>query len=219
MATNVTISPSDVPVTSRFNLSGRNYLITGGGRGIGFACAKAIAQLGGGVAVIDALPEPVEEFYTLSEQYGVKTSFVQGDVTKQASLEEAFKRSVEALEGQLHGGLMAAGICVDQPLLDASWEVSQKTFDVNVMGLFWTVKLLAQHLVETKVEGSIVTIASLNGQGIFVPAQPCSAYNASKAAVKGLVGPLAGELGQYGIRVNSISPGNVPKHPWLGVLE
>lgn len=201
---------SEVKVTDRFNLTGRNFLITGGGRGIGFACAKAIAQLGGGIAVIDALAEPVEEFHTLSERFGVKTSFVRGDVTTQTSLEAAFDQSVQAM-GQLHGGLLAAGICVDQPLLEADWEVCQKTFNVNIMGLFWTLKLLAKHLVDTETPGSIVTIASLNGQGIYVPAQPCSAYNASKAAVKGLVGPLAGELGQYGIRVNSISPGKASR--------
>lgn len=207
MAGSCPVDLSDVPVTDRFNLSDRHYLVTGGGRGIGFACAKAIAQLGGGVAVIDALPEPTDEFWTLSRRYGVKTSYIQGDVTDQTSLEEAFTRSVAAVGGRLHGGLIAAGICVDQPLLEATWEASQQTFNVNVMGLYWTVKLLAGHLVETKTDGSIVTIASVNGQGMYVPAQPCSSYNASKAAVKGLVGPLAGELGQYGIRINSISPG------------
>lgn len=200
----------EIKVTDRFNLTGRNFLITGGGRGIGFACAKAIAQLGGGIAVIDALDEPTEEFHTLSARFGVTTSYVRGDVTNQASLEEAFTQSVKAI-GQLHGGLIAAGICIDQPLLEADWDVSQRTFNVNIMGLFWTVKLLAKHLVDTGTPGSIVTIASLNGQGIYVPAQPCSAYNASKAAVKGLVGPLAGELGQYGIRVNSISPGKAQR--------
>lgn len=92
-------------------------------------------------------------------------------------------------------------------LLEADCDHSRRTFDVNVMGTFWTIKLLARHLVDTETHGSIVTIASLNGQGIYVPVQPCSAYNASKAAVKGMVGPLAGELGEYGIRINSISPG------------
>lgn len=196
----------EVTVTDRLSLSNRNFLITGGGRGIGFACAKAIAQLGGGVAVIDTLAEPVEEFKTLGERFGVKTSYVRGDVTTQASLEEAFAQTVQTM-GQLHGGLTAAGICIDESLLEADWEHSQRTFNVNIMGTFWTIKLLAKHLVDTKTPGSIVTIASLNGQGFYVPVQPCSAYNASKAAVKGIMGPIAGELGGYGIRVNSISPG------------
>lgn len=92
-------------------------------------------------------------------------------------------------------------------MLDADWEVTQRLLNVNVMGTYWTIKLLAQHLVETKTPGSIVAIASINAQSLYVPVQPKFAYNASKAAIKGLMGPLAGELGQYGIRVNCISPG------------
>ncbi|KAK5098265.1 hypothetical protein LTS08_006398 [Lithohypha guttulata] len=208
---------SDVKITDRINLKDKNFLITGGGRGIGFACAKAIAQLGGGVAVVDTLAEPVEEFQTLSERFGIKMSYVRGDVTSQESLEEAFAQSVRAM-GQLHGGLLAAGICIDEPLLEADWEHSQRTFNVNVLGTFWTIKLLGKHLVETGTRGSIVTIASLNGQGVYVPVQPCAAYNASKAAVKGMMGPIGAELGEYGIRTNSISPGAI-QTPLLKRLE
>lgn len=197
---------SEVKITDRFNLGNKNFLITGGGRGIGFACAKAIAQLGGGVAIIDTAAEPVEEFHTLGKRYGVKTSYIRGDVTDQQSLEQAFASSVRAV-GQLHGGITSAGVVNDEPFLQANWERVQSTLNINVMGTFWTIKLLAEHLVETKTCGSIVAISSINGQGIYVPVQPKSAYNASKAAIKGLMGPLAGELGQYGIRVNCISPG------------
>lgn len=196
----------EIKVTDRFSLRDRNFLITGGGRGIGFACAKAIAQLGGGVAIIDRAEEPVEEFKTLGERFGVKTFYVRGDVTDQHSLEKAFADSISAL-GQLHGGLTAAGVVNDEPFLEADWERTKQVFDINILGTFWTVKLLAKHLVDTKTPGSIVTISSINGQGIYVPVQPKSAYNASKSAIKGLMGPLAGELGQHGIRINSISPG------------
>ncbi|KAL5589822.1 hypothetical protein FOVSG1_011689 [Fusarium oxysporum f. sp. vasinfectum] len=208
----------DVKVTDRFDLTGKNFLITGGGGGIGFACAKAIAQLGGGVAVIDTAPEPVEEFKSLSDRYGVKTFYTRGDVTKQDSLEKAFAKCVDAMGGQLHGALTAAGIVMDTPLLDADWEVTQRVLNVNVMGTYWTIKLLAQHLVETQTPGSIVAIASINAQSLYVPVQPKSAYNASKAAIKGLMGPLAGELGQYGIRVNCISPGAI-QTPLLARLQ
>lgn len=197
---------SEVKVTDRFDLSGRNFLITGGGRGIGFACAKAIAQLGGGVAIIDMAEQPVEEFHTLSPRYKVKTSYVRADVTNQESLKKGFADSVNAM-GQIHGALTAAGIVGDSPLLEADWDLTQRIFNINVLGTYWTIKLLAEHMIETKTEGSIVAISSINGQGMYVPVQAKSAYNASKAAIKGLVGPLAGELGQYGIRVNCISPG------------
>lgn len=167
---------------------------------------KSIAQLGGGVAIIDVLPKPVDEFHTLSERYGVKASYHQADITDQKSLENAFNDSVKAV-GQLHGGLTAAGICIDEPLIDANWENSRRVLDINVLGTFWATKLIAKHLVETKTPGSIVMIASVSGQGIHTPVQAVTIYNASKAAVKGMVGPLAAELGVHGIRVNSISPG------------
>ncbi|KAF7526538.1 hypothetical protein G7054_g10741 [Neopestalotiopsis clavispora] len=207
----------DTKVTDRFDLSKKNFLITGGGRGIGFACVKAIAQLGGGVAVIDSAPEPVPEFHALGKRYGIPAVYVQGDVTDQTSLEEAFAHCVQTL-GRLHGALTAAGICVDKPLLEADWESTQQTLNVNIVGTFWVIKLLARHFVDEKIPGSIVAISSMNGQGLYVPVQPQSSYNASKAAIKGLVGPLAGELGQYGIRVNSISPGAI-RTPLLARLE
>ncbi|CAG8945891.1 unnamed protein product [Penicillium salamii] len=207
----------EVKVTDRFDLSNKNFLITGGGRGIGFACAKAIAQLGGGVAIIDTADQPVEEFHTLSKRYNVKTFYVQGDVTNQQSLEKAFSDCVSGL-GQLHGGLTAAGIVGDSPLLEANWDLTQRILNINILGTYWTAKLLAEHMIKVKTSGSIVAISSINGQGLYVPVQPKSAYNASKAAIKGLMGPLAGELGQYGIRVNCISPGAI-QTPLLARLQ
>ena len=131
--------------------------------------------------------------------------------------------------GQLHGAFTAAGICIDgsshmkrsdqqlpdiavEKLINANWENSRKVLDIKVMGTFWTAKLISQHLIDTKTPGSIVMVASLSGQGIHIPIQAVTIYNASKAAVKGMVGPLAVELGKYGIRVNSISPGKL----WFG---
>lgn len=175
-------------------------------RGIGFAVAKSIAQLGGGVAVIDVLQEPVEEFQTLSKRYNVKASYHQADITNKDSLESAFADAVKAV-GQLHGGFTAAGICIDEKLIEADWEHSKKVLDINVLGTFWSAKLIAKHLVDTNTPGSIVMVASLSGQGVHIPVQACTIYNASKAAVKGMVGPLATELGKHNIRVNSISPG------------
>lgn len=161
--------------------------------------------------MLDYQKQPVDEFNTLADRYGVKTSYHQADVTDQKSLESAFNDAVKAM-GQLHGGFTAAGICIDEKLIEADWEGSQRMLNINVMGTFWSAKLIAKHLVDTKTPGSIVMVASLSGQGVHIPVQAVTLYNATKAAVKGMVGPLSVELGRHGIRVNSISPGTPLLH-------
>ena len=71
-------------------MNDKTVLITGGARGIGLAIAKAVAQLGGNIAVLDALPQPSKEFYALSSDYGIKTVYERVDVTVQSSLEAGF---------------------------------------------------------------------------------------------------------------------------------
>ena len=184
----------------------RTVLVTGGARGIGFAICKAVAQLGGNIAVIDALPEPVEEFHTLGDKYGVKAFYEQADATQQSSLESAFNSTLEK-SGGFQGCVTAAGVALDKPFSSHTWQEARRVLDVNVMGTFWTAKLVADHMAESGKGGSIVMIASIAAQGIKVPEQNLAIYNMSKAAVKGLVGPLAVELAEKKIRVNSISPG------------
>lgn len=137
----------------------------------------------------------------------MKTSYIKSDVTDQKAFEKAFDDSVKAVGGQIHGCFTGAGFILDQPLIEADFETSKKLLEVNVLGSFWTAKLTAKHLVDTKTPGSIVMVASLSGQGVHMPPQHVTIYNASKGAIRGMIGPLATELGKYGIRVNSISPG------------
>jgi sorbose reductase len=197
---------SDIKVTDRMSLQGRNFLVTGGGRGIGFAICKAIAQMGGNVAVIDALPEPVEEFHSLKDKYGTEATFRTADVTKEDSLNKAFEDAVSK-HGSFQGCVPAAGIALDKPIGEHTWAESQRVLMVNTMGTFWTVKLVSDHMAKHGKGGSIVMIASIAAQGIKIPEQNLAIYHMSKAAVKGLVGPLAVELSESNIRVNSISPG------------
>lgn len=195
-----------ISIADRLSMIGKTVLVTGGGRGIGFAITKAIAQMGGNVAVIDSLPQPVEEFHTLAEKFGNKATYHQGDVTKQDFLEAAFNGAVKSA-GELHGCVAAAGVVIDKPFFDHQWEECQKVLAVNTMGTFWTAKLAAQHMAEHGKGGSLVMIASIAAQGTKIPQQNVSIYNMSKAAVKGLAGPLAVEIAPHKIRVNTISPG------------
>lgn len=197
---------AEIKITDRFSMKGKTVLVTGGGRGIGLAICKAVAQLGGNIAVLDALAQPSKEFHNLSNDYGIKATYERVDVTVQSSLERGFENIIEKTGG-IQGCVTAAGITLERPFAEHTWDESQRMLDVNVMGTFWTAKLVADHLRARNEGGSLVLIASVAAQGIIVPMQSLSMYNMSKAAVKGLVGPLAVEMGEVGIRVNSISPG------------
>jgi sorbose reductase len=199
---------ASLKITDRLSLANKTIVVTGGGRGIGLAISKAIAQLGGNVAVLDSLPEPAEEFHSIASEHNVRTSYQRVDVSVQSSLETGFERVVEeAGEGGIQGCVTAAGITLERPFEEHTWEECQAMLSVNVLGTFWAAKLAASAMKSRGEGGSIVMIASIAAQGVVVPLQSLSMYNMSKAAVKGLVGPLAVELGEAGIRVNSISPG------------
>lgn len=197
---------ADLSISDRLSMKGKTVLVTGGGRGIGFAICKAIAQLGGNIAVLDALAEPVQSFQSLRTEHRINTFYQRVDVTVQSSLETGFDSIIQQA-GSIQGCVTAAGIALDKPFCDHTWEECKRVLDVNVLGTFWTAKLAADHMILQEKGGSIVMIASVAAQGVKLPIQKLAIYNMSKAAVKGLVGPLAVELGHTGVRVNSISPG------------
>lgn len=85
-----------------FELKERNYIVTGGGRGIGYAITRAIAEMGGNVAVLDILDAPVKDFGTLEGDFGVKARYIHADATNEQSLTQAFEQSLDEL-GSLDG--------------------------------------------------------------------------------------------------------------------
>lgn len=91
-----------ISVKDRFSLAGKTYLVTGGGRGIGYAGARAIAEYGGNVAILDIAPKPVADFGNLERDFGTKTKYLRADVADEASLTSAFEEAVKEF-GTLDG--------------------------------------------------------------------------------------------------------------------
>ena len=118
-------------VRDKFELKGRNYVVTGGGQGIGFAVVNAICEMGGNVAVLDIRPEPIEEFNALASRYKVKTTYRQTDVGKYESLEAGFDHAISTL-GSLDGLFAAAGIAIDKPFVEQTPEEFTNIQNVNV---------------------------------------------------------------------------------------
>jgi NAD(P)-dependent dehydrogenase (short-subunit alcohol dehydrogenase family) len=138
----------------------------------------------------------------------------------------AIVEDIANTHGRMDGLIAAAGIQQETPALDYTAADCDNMMSVNVTGCFMTCQAVARQMVNHENKGSIVMIASMSGtianrvclclflilhsklanstQGLI-----CPAYNASKAAVLQLGRNLASEWGQYGIRVNTISPGYI----------
>ncbi|CAI6059967.1 hypothetical protein V2G26_015801 [Clonostachys chloroleuca] len=202
--------PSSDPlddVRPMFELRGRNYVITGGAQGIGFACTRAICEMGGNVAVLDIQDKPVDEFETLSTRFSTKTIYIRTDVTSEESIKVAIGRVVQEL-GSIDGCVPAAGIAIDKPFLDQTWEEFNRIQEINVRGTFFVTQLAARQMIKQGTGGSMVLLASQSAH-IGLPGYRMAAYNASKGAVFMLSKALAVELAPQKIRVNTISPGFV----------
>ncbi|KAH7245685.1 hypothetical protein BKA59DRAFT_501083 [Fusarium tricinctum] len=204
-------------VRPMFELRGRNYIVTGGAQGIGFACTRAICEMGGNVAVFDIQKQPVAEFNNLSEKFSAKTLYIPTDVTSEASINAAFDK-VLAEFGSIDGVVPAAGIAIDKPFLDQTWDEFTRIQDINVRGTFFVAQLAARQMIKQGTGGSMVLLASQSAH-IGLPGYRMAAYNASKGGILMLSKALAVELAPNNIRVNTISPGFVDSDMTRNVRE
>lgn len=120
-------------VRPRFELTGRTYIVTGGAQGIGFTIARAICEMGGNVSIWDIQDKPVDQnkFDALRTKFGSKTLYIQTDVTKKESLEAAFDKTIAEFK-TVDGCVPAAGIAIDKPFVDQTWEEFTRIQEINV---------------------------------------------------------------------------------------
>ncbi|KAH8707118.1 short chain dehydrogenase [Phaeosphaeriaceae sp. PMI808] len=192
-------------VRASFELKGRNYVVTGGAQGIGLALTRAIAEMGGNVAVLDLQDKPFNEFAQLADEHKVKIPYFRADVANEGSLRSAFQSAVEAL-GSVDGLVTSAGIALEKPFAKHTWDEVNKILQVNVTGTYFSTQLFAEQVEKQGTGGSAVLIASITSHTVL-PSHRMSAYSASKGAVRMLSLALSTELAPLGIRVNSVSPG------------
>ncbi|KAL3961478.1 hypothetical protein ACCO45_003001 [Purpureocillium lilacinum] len=202
------------PVPALFSLAGKTVAITGGGRGLGLTMALAVVEAGGSVACLDVLPSPGPDWARLEKTASTNkasASYRICDVTDDAALGASIDEiAAEAgARGEpLWGCIACAGIQQQTPALQYPAADFDRMMRVNVTGVFNTCRHTARILQEARRPGSIVMIASISGN-IANRGLTCTAYNSSKAAVQQMCRSLAQEWGEYGIRVNTISPGYI----------
>lgn len=194
-------------VQEKFCLKGKKVIVTGGAQGIGLNYAMAVAGAGADVAIADLNGEKAEQSARwLSEEYGVQAMGIKADVTCPEQVEEMCTSMVSKM-GKIDVAFCNAGISINVPAEEMTYEQWRKVLDINLTGVFLTAAAAGRYMIR-QGGGSIINTASMSGHIVNIP-QPQVAYNASKAGVIMLTKSLAVEWVDKNVRVNSISPGYI----------
>jgi SDR family mycofactocin-dependent oxidoreductase len=196
---------------------GKVAFVTGAARGQGRSHAVRLAREGASVIAIDvadavavhntyapATEADLKETERLLEQVGLPCVVETADVRDLTALDEIVRDALQRLGGRLDVVVANAGINNWGRLWEMSEEQWLTMVDINLSGVWRTMKAAVPHMISAGNGGSIVAISSVAG----IKSLPGQAhYSAAKHGVVGLAKTAAIELGEYGIRVNSI-------HPW-----
>jgi len=181
-------------------LKGKVALITGGSKGIGYGIAEAMIKEGMHVA-ITGRSESVHAAATKLSAKGYVC-----DVTNLVEQEKVVDSIIKDW-GRLDVVIANAGVGHFAPIQDLTPAQWKETIDINLTGVFNTVKSVIEPLKKTN--GYIFTIASLAGTNFFAQG---SAYNASKFGLVGFTQAAMLDLRKFGIRVSTIMPGSVTSY-------
>ena len=188
----------------KFRMDGQTAVITGGGRGIGLACAEALAEAGARIVIIDREEAVAEAGKQALARRGVAVDTIVLDVRDSAAVDRA-AADIFAKQGRIDALVANAGIArTGTAAEDTTDELWLNVNDVNYNGVFWCNRAFGRYMLKAG-RGSIVNIGSMSGYIVNRP-QLQTYYNASKAAVHHLTASLAAEWASRGVRVNAVAP-------------
>lgn len=196
-------------------LVGKVAFVTGAARGQGRSHCVRLARAGADIVAIDACapvaqhngyppatPEDLAETVNLVESEGRKILAEEVDVRDLAGQQRVVSNAIEQF-GRLDIVVANAGVLNWGRVWEISAQQWQETLDTNLTGLWNTMKSVVPAMIDAGNGGSIINISSAAG----IKAVPgCGHYCATKFGVVGLTNSLAVELGEFGIRVNSVHP-------------
>jgi len=201
------------------DLQGRVGFITGGGTGIGLACAREIVAGGGSVV----LGGRREEVVTRSAaELGSRALGVVCDVTDDASVEKAVQATVDAFGG-LNLAVNCAGIGSIGSVLNSTAEEFARIQATNLTGVFRSMRAEALAMRRSRSEsgpdGPTASIVNISSIAATRTHRWMSAYCTSKAGLNMLTQCSADDLGEHGIRVNAVGPSLVPTDISAGLVN
>lgn len=195
---------SVLPVSRLLDFSGRVALVTGSGSGLGSGIAKRFAEAGATVIVhYNTSQVGAEAIVSAITSNGGRAVALQADAADEASVAQLFTQTIQVF-GRVDVLVNNAGIYPLNSLLDMSAAQWDAVIDANLRSAFLCTQAAAKHMIAQGSGGAIVNITSIEAEN---PAPLHSHYNAAKAGVHMLTRASAAELGQHGIRVNSVAPG------------
>ncbi len=199
-------------------IKNRTIVVTGGARGLGFAIASSLAELGARIALIDIDDDALEKACASLTPHSTGSNpghtWHNTNVADEASVVAAFNAIVEQ-HGAVHGLVNNAGILRDGLLVKTDRDDPQRVtqtltlqqwqavIDVNLTGVFLCGREAARHMIETSASGVIINLSSVSRAGNMGQ----SNYAAAKAGVAALTVTWAKELAKHQIRVAAIAPG------------
>jgi len=183
-------------------LDGKVALITGGARGMGKSHVRHFVAEGARVVFGDVLDDKGAKVAAGLDERSCR--YIHHDVTSEAQWAAAVAAAVDTF-GRLDVLVNNAGVLKFAPIADMSLDDFRRILEVNAVGCWLGMKTVIEPM-KAAGGGSIINISSIEG---FTGAAGLSAYSASKFAIRGMTKVAARELGQFGIRVNSVHPGGV----------
>ncbi len=187
-----------LPKTPSFRLDGRRALVTGAGRGIGRAIAVALAESGADVLLVSRTLAEVEAVAAGIRETGGKAVGLALDVLDQGRTAE-----IVSTDGPFDILVNNAGGNRPQELNDITREDYDAVTDLNVRSVIFLCQAVAKGMIAKGIKGSIINISSQMGH---VGGPKRIVYCATKHAIEGATKAMAWELGEHGIRANTLCP-------------
>jgi NAD(P)-dependent dehydrogenase (short-subunit alcohol dehydrogenase family) len=192
-----------------FDLAGKTALITGGNSGIGLGFAEGVAKHGANVCIWGTNADKNAAALQTLKAYGTKVHAIQCDVSKESAVEKSFAETLSVF-GRVDACFANAGVGGGGPFGELTHEQWRRVLDVNLDGLFFTLRSAARHMKERAERGDkggrLIGTASL---GALMGMSRGEAYAGSKGAVISIMQGLAVEYARYGVTANSVLPGHI----------